>query len=644
MLVAFVSKKGSALWPIVQQKQELSHTLSSTGVKSVQMPPAVVSSYNPIPHHRLSIYDTPTPPSQSYSIVNNKQQQPAGGGVDENHNNVVNAAGKGNTNLAANALLQTSLRPLSKNFNQQYMSTVLPKSRLSQQHGPPHFPSNKSGQHHRQLDLDDTTTSASSTALASTDGFGDISTDNRMPSKPKAAAAPYPDLNDENYDSVGYGDAGMGVGQLREDKDRFIDLDHRKAVAASSRRATTRGGTGGGRNFQGDYREAKRTRVDEYSDATVESSQGEEDDDVDDDDEFSLRLGGKMPMPGGGGGAGFTNATSTPFVQPSFNNISKSAFDGMARELRKEFERIMDVGNQPPPAPLPAPSATATSSSQTHHSTASQLQHPRQKPLATNTNGQAFSTRQLASQPSPPAPLPSSNRHAAPPPGVQSLPRGVQPRRKQQGAASPAANRSSGVQPGSPRRDTTPTSNRTFGQNLPTYHQGYTSGSKTTGQPALDSNAYPSAPSFPSKVDAFRTIGGAQDYLGGLSPFQVSAAPAAGSGLLPPNNTRATSASPILQHQGPFQRNSHVLSDAIPFARPNTAAPFPTHRSTSAPTYLDSPSSRHQLFVPDVTGLTEGLASPSKINSGPSSHRPLPSSVGASVGTNQYLHKSVEGA
>ena len=403
--------------------------------------------------------DTPTPPSQSYS-----------------------------------QLLQTSLRPMKSPASQR-------KSRLSQQV--------------RMVDGMDqlsvtTSDSAGFTAQPRLDGRRVNKVNNHE--------------HDENEDplqhSLGYGDAGMGMGFGVENKNRFLDL-HNFGWKQKNNGPT-----------------AKRTRVDEQSDATIESSSSDAEHSMtSEDDEFSARLGLNNHNNNKTNNMYHSNNprrnTSTPFHNAN-SNVSKSAFDGMARELRKEFERIMDSGK----------AARTYSSDQ--------------------------------NMPPPPMPLssvsPAHRRYSANNINTPStlMPRGVVPKR-----VSPISYKSGN--PPSDRKDTTPKAIRTFGQELPSYHQ-----------PLHQTNGHAPSPQYiPSASPKYA-----------LSPFQVSSVAPIATGVIAPNNTRATNSSPAVVRQ-PYSSSYHSPARSI--------------------------SSYAALRVPDITGLTEGLTSPSRATSGPSSHLCLPS-------------------
>lgn len=327
--------------------------------------------------------------------------------------------------------------------------------------------------------------------------------------------------------STGLGNYGHGLGM--GDRQRFADLHAQQ----SRRRAAT--------------------RVDEHSDAgtatTGGSSSGE--------DDLVARLGmgvrqGRQPH----------------------QNVSKSAFDGMARELRREFERIMDSGKKPVPV-------TVTASPH-----------------------QARHTSQVLSNPTVTAST------------ALPLPRGVPPPSKQQQQshqrASPARQRTAYAPHSAQmdRRDSTPTTVRTFGQELhaPRQQQQHqqipsprfaVSPKTALKQPRpAQQQAYEAPPAAYAPAVSYAT-----------SPFQVSSVAAAG--VLPPNNTRASAAT--------AKSSSPLLSQQLHQHDAFAPAPAPAVRITAS-----ASSSPYHVRVPDITGLTEGLTSPSRIASGPSSHRELP--------------------
>ena len=400
------------------------------------------------------------------------------------------------------ALLQTSLRPSTTTA--AYGRRVDTKSRLSQQI--------------RADGMDDDSSFASSDS-------GELG-------EAAVGARVGKGVNNENEDphmhSLGYGDAGMGMGTGTENKNRFTDLHN-------VRRQT------GLRKHKNNGTAVKRTRVDDFSDATFDSSTSDADYMTSsDDNEFSARLALK---PQNNNHQYPSQHTSTPFPNAN-SNVSKSAFDSMARELRKEFERIMDSG----------------------------------KAARTYTSDQNMPRQILSTSPAQKR-YSANNNHTTAAPNLR--PRGVTPKRP-----SPIAYKS-----GNPpeRQDM-----RTFGQELPIYRQASPQVAVPVRSPNVASSASPKH---------------------ALSPFQVSSV-AQASGLLPPNNTRATSTSPVnLQQQ---------------------------KQQASYPSPARSISSYAALRVPDITGLTEGLTSPSRATSGPSSHLHLPSN-GSPKSRSQSTIKSVEG-
>lgn len=436
------------------------------------------------------VFDTPTPPSQSYSA------------------------------------LQTSLRP-----NHPVTSTVLPKSRLNQQ----------------------VYTSASASAQQQ-DGMSESSFTSTDFGRPEGVQqqqrAPQPTYNK----SVGFGDAGMGLGM--DDRERFADLYKINNNRARDTAATT--GTGG---------RTKRTRVDEYSDVSLDTSDAEEQSNTtaSEDDEFSARLAGRN-----NNYQQQQRNTSTPFPNHNNNNQSKSAFDGMARELRKEFERIMDSGK-------------AARTYGAHSNNVNENIPP--PPHSSSTISPSAAQRRYSLQQPPLNVAPAA---------IPPLPRGVVPRRSPVKASE---------RPVYERKDSTPTAMRTFGQELPIYRQASQQQARTS---FADANPSPKQQ---------------QQNKHSLSPFQVLSS----EGIQPPNNTRATS------HQSIFSQ-----------------APLPPVSSTGlidSPDRQSIPSSYSPLRVPDITGLTDGLSSPSRATSNPSSHRVLANTLGLSPRHHAKSgSRSVEGA
>ena len=465
---------------------------------------------------RAALFDTPTPPSQSYS-------QTVASAVDP---------------------LQTSLKPRypavaavtaatgAKSHTPFKRVTSTPAAGLLKQQKRSHL--------NEEMDVD-----IDSTFTTSDFGGG-------------GGVGYATHTNNENVDpmnrSVGLGNAGNGLGM--HDKQRFLDLQH-------------------GRRHKGHTGTA--ARVDEYSDATLDGSTASDTDQrstSSEEDELAARLG--------------INSNNRQYGQPrgQHQNVSKSAFDGMARELRKEFERIMESGKKP------SPGAAAASGI----SPAQQRRYSLQAPNM---------------------PFPSShvNNLAANP---VALPRGVPPPSKQQRASPMPTRTANSYFPAPPqleRRDSTPTTVRTFGQELHVPRQQQQQNAIPSPRFAISPKSALKRPQQHHQQQQQHAVSYA------TSPFQVSST-APTSGILPPNNTRATakSASPVL-HQQP-----NYLQDSF---SPRAEARPPVGRATA--------SSPYQVRVPDITGLTEGLTSPSRVTSGPSSHRDLPKdrSSHASLGRSQ---------
>ena len=409
--------------------------------------------------------------------------------------------------------------------------------------------------------------------------------------------------------SLGYGDAGrwLGLGKA-EERERFADLDSSNRRQQQHQRRTT-------------------ARVDEYSDVTdssstsssagrtrqraaaaragsvsVSASASSEDDQ--EDDVLSARLGLHRPT--------LTTTTDAhAHVQRSpfgaygvSSNTSKSAFDGMARELRREFERIMDSGKKATPVAAIA-SGSSPSRMTMNYAPSSTAGGAPPSPARPQQQQQQQAAQRYSLQPVAPATL--HQQHHQP---SSSLPRGVQPPSTSYSQAQAKRPITIPAQrPAPARADSTPTTLRT----LP-----------------------------PQREQQQRPI----------SPFHINpnSSFAPSSGILPPNNTRATgrSASPAAppvqqQHQqGQPARQvqrEHTRQASLSYAQPQSLAQGRSlrHESFSGPAATgindkrqlaladsDDPYSYSPLRVPDITGLTEGLTSPSRATSGPSSHRELP--------------------
>jgi len=464
------------------------------------------------------VFDTPTPPSQLYSS---------------------------SSAAAGAAFPASSLRPRFQQQQQQsthpvVTSTVLPKSRLREQYRP-----------EMDYDLD---TSSSDSTFSSTDLAADNNNNNSPRNKQHLGRPAETDENrapNKYYRSPGYGDAGMGAGM--NDKQRFLDVRQPGKQQQQQR---------------GTY---LSTRVDEHSDATLSSSSQSTASDSEDDvrappqprqqQQQSTLYPNKAST--------INNVTSTPYPGPgvSSNNISKSAFDGMARELRKEFDRIMHAGQEP------------------------------------TQNNNAISTAPILSNPSPP---PFRNRRnsaiqkekytSTSPSYVQEnptpLPRGVQPRRPASANATRAVNR---------EHERTPTTQRTFGQEIRFPRQEPPAQSVQYHQPRVS----PPRSVLPHQKPAW------QSY----EPTSLFHAPqtAARPGTVPPNNTRASSSSPYRAAESPGRVS-------------NASSSYPA------------------LRVPDVTGLTEGLTSPSRAENGPSSHRNFATAGGSPVSAGRAFRTTQEGS
>lgn len=434
---------------------------------------------------RAALFDTPTPPSQSYS----SGQIPAFAGSGSNP-------------------LQTSLKPRGFSAAAGGGPTPFKKVTSTPAAG---LAARQKSKVDREMDLDYSNSDDMDSTFTTSDFGGAGGGINNI---------------DENVDprnaSVGLGNYGNGLGMA--DKQRFMDLHGGQATAR------------------------KTARVDEHSDASSRETDADHRSSASssEDDDLVARLG--MGVRQG--------------RQGLHQNVSKSAFDGMARELRKEFERIMESGKKQPV--------------QAHTASPAQAQQSR------------YSLQ---------APSMQSNAVANP----VALPRGVPPPSKQhqqqQQRASPMSHRTAyaAAQP-MQRRDRTPTTVRTFGQEL-----------HAPRQASIPSPRFAISPKTALKqplkaYQALPTVSYA------TSPFHAPSAAPAVSGLLPPNDTRATtkSASPVLVQQQ--QSSSHALSP-------------PLIRRTASAAGTSSP---YHVRVPDITGLTEGLTSPSRVVSGPSSHRELP--------------------
>lgn len=466
------------------------------------------------------VYDTPTPPSQLYSS---------------------SAAIAGGAGFPA-----SSLRP---RFQQQVSqpvvtSTVLPKSRLREQYRP-----------EMDYDLD---TSSSDSTFSSTD-LAVENNNNHHNDSPRAKhhvgrAAAVAAEADENrapagyYRSPGYGDAGMGPGM--DDKQRFLDVRQQSK-----------------QQQRGSY---LSTRVDEHSDATPDSSNQSTASDSEDDirARFPPR---QQPSSHTNKASAPNNLTSTPYPGPgvSSNNISKSAFDGMARELRKEFDRIMHAGKEP------VPSNNNTS------------QAP---PLPSNPSPPQFRNRRNSAARQEPTFTSPSYVQDNPAP----LPRGVLPRRPSSANAT--------ARPANRDHERTPTTQRTFGQEIRFPRQ-----QESPARPPQYNTTRPSPP----KPILAQPKPSWQTYEP-TSPFH--AAPSiVRPGTIPPNNTRASNPSPYRAADSPG-RVSNASSSSYPALR-----------------------------VPDVTGLTEGLTSPSRVESGPSSHRNFATASGSPVSSGRTFRTTQEG-
>lgn len=456
------------------------------------------------------VYDTPTPPSQLYSS---------------------SAA------IAGSSYPSSSLRPRSQQqqFTQPAVtSTVLPKSRLRQQYRP-----------EMDYDLD---TSSSDSTFSSTDLAAD--NNNNSPRNKQLGVAAEADENQAPngyYRSPGYGDAGMGAGL--NDKQRFLD------VRQPSRPQQQQRGT------------YLSTRVDEHSDATIDSSNQSTASDSDDDIALRSRPDPRQHQQQSTKPNKTNNLTSTPYPGPgvSSNNISKSAFDGMARELRKEFDRIMHAGQEP--ARNDNVSLAA--------------------PVLSNPSPPHFRSRHKSAIHRESIPTSPSYVQDNPTP----LPRGVQPRRPASANGTRTVDRD---------HERTPTTQRTFGQEI--------------RYPRQASPAQP-APNYQPRVSPPKPILAQQkpswQSYQPTSPFhapQITSRP----GIVPPNNTRASHSS--------------------------------TYRAAESPSRASVASSSYQAVrVPDITGLTDGLTSPSRAESGPSSHRNFATSSGSPVSAARSFRTTQEG-
>lgn len=311
---------------------------------------------------------------------------------------------------------------------------------------------------------------------------------------------------DENQDpgtnhSLGYGDAGMGLGM--DDKERFLDLH---SVRKPARTATATAPTW------------KRTRVDDNSDVTADGDEASSS-----DDEFSVRLGLRP-------GHGAAVAASTPHPRgnratrlqgshahtqsPASNNASKSAFDGLARELRREFKRI--EGSSPPA-------------------------------VLANKHRTPFKARSANVEQTPLVRQQTALKRNDAAPRYQSIPHNP-------------------VQPA-----------RTFGQELPLYSQ-------------------PARQQPPAKQQSYQLLNQPTQPTS-FSPFQVSPAPLPCAGTAAPHNSRATASSIALADRASDRQTKQSNARLQP----------------------------DRMGLADVTGLTDAISSPSRIASGPSSHRDIPS-------------------
>ncbi|KAK9894543.1 hypothetical protein P389DRAFT_97911 [Cystobasidium minutum MCA 4210] len=463
------------------------------------------------------VYDTPTPPSQLYS------------------------SGVGISGAA------TLLRPRFQQQQQQQpvvTSTVLPKSRLREQYRP-----------EMDYDLDGSSSSSDSTC-SSSDLAVNHNNNNNSPRHKyglRGAGGAATAGVDENrppnsyYRSPGYGDAGMGLGM--DDKQRFLD------VQESSKQ-------------RGNY---MSTRVDERSDASSDSrSNSTHAFSSDSEDDIAAR-GGMQSRPTAQPNKPLTainNITSTPYPGPgvSSNNISKSAFDGMARELRKEFDRIMHAG-QP--------------STENNNSSPSRILNNPSPPQFRSRRNSAIQRVSDTSSPSYVQGLPTP------------LPRGVLPKRPASAAATSAPTPAPPA-PTAREHERTPTSQRTFGQAI--------------RFPRQEASAAPTPyvqPKSPHRSNVTYQNPSHNNYQA-ASPFQTLPI----SGTIPPNNTRASNQ--------------------------------PTYRAADSPGKVSNASSYNGVRVPDVTGLTEGLTSPSRVGSGPSSHREFLRADGSPVSSSRVYSRSQE--
>lgn len=456
------------------------------------------------------VFDTPTPPSQLYSS---------------------SAA------IAGGAYPVTSLRPRAS--QPVVTSTVLPKSRLREQYRP-------------EMDYDLDTSCSSDSTFSSTDLAAGIHHNNNNYGPPNKQPPGRAGEVDENqapnayYRSPGFGDVGMGPEM--NDKQRFMD------VRQSNRQQQQRG-------------KYLSTRVDENSDATLGSSSQSSASDSEGDIGARARQQQQSTYPNKPLVAA-GNLTSTPYPGPgiSNNNISKSAFDGMARELRKEFDRIMHAGQEP-----------------THQNNSNMSKAP-----ITNPSPPAFRNRRDSAIHRDSIPTSPSYVQQAPTP----LPRGVMPRRPSSANVTRPVNRD---------HERTPPTQRTFGQEIRFPRQN--------SSPALPLQDKQSRVS-PPKTTVAQHEPSWQSYQP-TSPFRAPET-AAAPGTIPPNNTRASDPS--------------------------------LYRAAESPSRLSNASSSYPaLRVPDVTGLTEGLTSPSRADSGPGSHRNFATSRGSPVFADRRFPSSQEG-
>lgn len=420
------------------------------------------------------VFDTPTPPSQLYS-----------------------------TSTAQ--AVATSLKPRLQAAGQPIAtSTVLPKSKLREQYRP-----------EMDFDLDGSSSSSSDSTFSSADlvqnnnqrrdyyGRYNTGDENRPPM-------------DSYHKSPGYGDVSMGLAAASKgDRIRFLDTQKAAAGSSPARR-----------------RDQLTTRVDEHSDATSDSRHHSMSSDSEDDwngrGKSPQRVQQDRSLPN------HQNVTSTPYpgLGSQSNNVSKSAFDGMARELKKEFERIMQAGQ-----PITSrPHQQTISPAQT--SGPSMGQHTiKRAPLS------AASPSYVSSRPNP-------------------LPRGVPPK------SLPT------TQEYCTDRDLerTPTTRRTY-----------------TGAPAIAATRQSPVSSNPYEND-WRKRSPQQTQSDTPRIHTAKDVHGALAGPVAPSNIKAAS-----QPRSPSYARSHSQDNQY--------------------------SAHSPVRVPDVTGITEGLISPSRVHSGPSSHR-----------------------